>query len=36
VSKGARQENIVGLANAVPAVVPENKKTLVKARIINM
>lgn len=36
VSKGARQENVVGLANAVPAVVPENKKTLVKARIINM
>jgi hypothetical protein len=36
VSRGAKQENLVGLANALPAVAPESKKTLIKARIISM
>ena len=35
-SKGAREENVVGLANAIPAAVPQNKKTLIKVRIISM
>ena len=36
VSKGAQEGNITGFANAVPAILPDNKKTKVKARVIRM
>jgi hypothetical protein len=36
ISSGAKQENIEGFVNAVPAVLPDNKKTLVKARVVKM
>lgn len=35
VSKGALPENISAFGNAVPAMLPENKKTRVKARVIS-
>ena len=35
-ANGASADNIAGLANAVPATLPENRKTLVKARIAKM
>jgi hypothetical protein len=36
VSNGANANNIAGFANAVPALLPESKKTVVKARVIKM
>ncbi len=36
ISRGAHQGNLVGSVNAIPATLPENKKTIVKARIIKM
>ena len=36
VSKGIPEGRITGTAHAVPAVLPENKKTLVKARVTGM
>lgn len=36
ISNGANENNIEGFANAIPAIVPETRKTLVKARIIKM
>lgn len=35
-SKGAQQNNVSGFGSATPAVVPENRKTTIKARIVNM
>jgi len=36
ISSGAKTGNIAGIASAMPAIVPENKKTLVKARVVKM
>jgi hypothetical protein len=36
ISSGANTNNIAGVANAIPAVLPENKKTLVRARVTKM
>lgn len=36
ISSGANTNNIAGFANALPAMIPENKKTVVKARITKM
>ncbi|MGC1241897.1 MAG: hypothetical protein WA874_09920 [Chryseosolibacter sp.] len=36
ISSGASEQNVVGFANIIPATMPENKKTLVKARVIKM
>ena len=36
ISKGAREGNVSGFASATPAVLPENRKTTIKARIVNM
>lgn len=35
VSKGASPENLTGSVDAVPALLPENKKTRVKARVVS-
>lgn len=34
-SKGASEEDVSGSASAVPAALPENKRTLIKARIVS-
>jgi len=36
ISSGAGPGNVAGIASAVPAIVPENRKTLVKARVVKM
>ena len=36
VSSGANTNNVAGFANAVPALLPEGRKTLVKARVTKM
>jgi hypothetical protein len=36
ISSGANTNNIAGSAHAIPALMPENKRTLVKARVIKM
>lgn len=36
ISSGAREDNVEGFAHAVPATIPENRKTLVRARVIKM
>jgi hypothetical protein len=36
ISRGADGENLAGFVNAIPATLPGNKKTMVKARIIKM
>ncbi|MEX2235679.1 MAG: hypothetical protein WD824_26210 [Cyclobacteriaceae bacterium] len=36
VSRGANSGNIAGFVNAIPAIIPENKKTMVKARVVKM
>ena len=36
ISKGASEGNVAGLASATLAVLPENRKTVVKARVVSM
>jgi hypothetical protein len=36
ISHGADSRNITGFVNAIPAVIPDSKKTIVKARLIKM
>lgn len=36
ISKGASEGNVSGFASTTPAVLPENRKTTIKARIVSM
>lgn len=36
ISKGAKPENVYGVSAVLPASLPESRKTIVKARVINM
>jgi hypothetical protein len=36
ISQGADSRNITGFVNAIPAIMPESKRTIVKARITKM
>jgi hypothetical protein len=36
ISSGAGEQNVEGFANAVPATIPENKRTVVRARVVKM
>jgi hypothetical protein len=36
ISKGAKEGNVEGFATAVPAALPDNRKIIVKARVVSM
>jgi hypothetical protein len=36
ISSGAREQNVEGFAHAIPATLPANRKTRVRARVVKM